>query len=180
MCYPETGHHIDILDDGWWYLTMRVSTQEERRRLMLEERRQRELKLPRTEPVEPATPQTPESEPKEQPQASSPPNSPVGIKWPPQSSVKNPENIFSLSPSYLQWERWPWLNFRIETIIPLFQCRLHNNYELYTTYIDQHPKLQDLIFPIMQLYIVCVFRLCSLLWLHSLINMSFKLHSPIL
>ncbi|XP_071326048.1 pleckstrin homology-like domain family B member 3 isoform X2 [Trachinotus anak] len=49
---------------------------EERQRLLLEERRQRELNSPRTEPLEPETPERPEPEPKEQPKASSPPNSP--------------------------------------------------------------------------------------------------------
>lgn len=49
---------------------------EERRRLLLEERRQKELNSPKTDAQEPATPHRPEPEPKEQPKASSPPNSP--------------------------------------------------------------------------------------------------------
>ncbi|XP_075962950.1 uncharacterized protein phldb3 isoform X1 [Anarhichas minor] len=49
---------------------------EERRWLVLEERRQKEIKSPKTEPEDQETPQRPESEPKEQPKASSPPDSP--------------------------------------------------------------------------------------------------------
>ncbi|KAE8289106.1 Pleckstrin-like proteiny-like domain family B member 1 Protein LL5-alpha [Larimichthys crocea] len=50
---------------------------EERQQLLLEERRQRELNFSRTEPPEPETQQRPDLEPKEQPKAISPPNSPT-------------------------------------------------------------------------------------------------------
>ncbi|XP_010743327.2 pleckstrin homology-like domain family B member 3 [Larimichthys crocea] len=50
---------------------------EERQQLLLEERRQRELNSSRTEPPEPETQQRPDLEPKEQPKAISPPNSPT-------------------------------------------------------------------------------------------------------
>lgn len=52
-------------------------SQEERRRHMLEERRQRELDISGTEQLEPENSQRAESDPKELPQAASPPNSPV-------------------------------------------------------------------------------------------------------
>ncbi|TKS82411.1 Pleckstrin -like proteiny-like domain family B member 1 [Collichthys lucidus] len=49
----------------------------EERQQLLEERRQRELNSSRTEPPEPETQQRPDLEPKEQPKAISPPNSPT-------------------------------------------------------------------------------------------------------
>ena len=62
---------------GRWLIVVYDScTQEERRRVLLEERRGRELNSPLTEPPEPESPERPEPEPKEQLIASSPPNSP--------------------------------------------------------------------------------------------------------
>lgn len=58
------------------YTSVKI-TQEERRHLMLEERRQRELNSSRTEQPELESTQRAESEAKELPQATSPPNSPV-------------------------------------------------------------------------------------------------------
>lgn len=52
---------------------------EERRRHMLEERRQRELDISGTEQLEPENSQRAESDPKELPQAASPPNSPLPL-----------------------------------------------------------------------------------------------------
>lgn len=80
-----------------------VCTQEERQQLLLEERRQKELNSPKTEPPEPETPQRPEAEQNEQPNTSSPPNTPeVRMKWQPEGSIKGPEkHIFSVT--FLHW-----------------------------------------------------------------------------
>ncbi|XP_034729765.1 pleckstrin homology-like domain family B member 3 isoform X1 [Etheostoma cragini] len=54
----------------------RLLREREEQQQLLEERRQKGLNSPKTEPPEPETPQSPEAEPNEQPNSSSPPNAP--------------------------------------------------------------------------------------------------------
>lgn len=75
-------HHVLVVK-GNKLIVFNVFTQEERRWLLLEERKQKEQNSPIKEPEEQVTPQRLEldPEPKEQPKAGSPPKSPE-VRWP--------------------------------------------------------------------------------------------------